>query len=89
VAHPSEKQYASQFLCKNHTEGDWAFPRTSMLPPYSVGMVKAGSDYTLRDGDGFPNFLGQLNGYGNAVVPQIPELIGRAIKSALIENANP
>jgi hypothetical protein len=26
--------------------------------------------------------LGQLNGYGNAVVPQIPELIGRAILEA-------
>jgi hypothetical protein len=27
--------------------------------------------------------LGEIKGYGNAVVPQIPELIGRAILAAL------
>jgi hypothetical protein len=26
--------------------------------------------------------MGELNGYGNAVVPQIPEIIGRAILKA-------
>ncbi|MGI9251830.1 MAG: DNA cytosine methyltransferase [Pseudohongiellaceae bacterium] len=29
--------------------------------------------------DGLPNWVGSVSGYGNAVVPQIPELIGRAI----------
>jgi len=33
--------------------------------------------------DGVPDRLGQLRAYGNAVVPQIPELIGRAILESL------
>lgn len=32
-----------------------------------------------RVGDGIPNLVDRLAGCGNAVVPQIPELIGRAI----------
>lgn len=34
--------------------------------------------------DGVSNRMGQLKGYGNAVVPQIPEIIGKAIMSAHI-----
>ena len=33
-------------------------------------------------GDGLPEWLGDIKGAGNAVVPQIPELIGRAILQA-------
>jgi len=33
-------------------------------------------------GNGFPEWLGDVKGAGNAVVPQIPELIGRAILAA-------
>ena len=33
-------------------------------------------------GDGVPDWLGDIKGAGNAVVPQIPELIGRAILQA-------
>ena len=32
--------------------------------------------------DGFPNNVGEVKAYGNAVVPQIPEMIGRAILEA-------
>lgn len=35
----------------------------------------------LEVGNGVPSELGEIKGYGNAVVPQIPELIGRAIKA--------
>lgn len=35
--------------------------------------------FMCRGHDGVPNGLEQLTGYGNAVVPQIPEIIGRAI----------
>jgi DNA (cytosine-5)-methyltransferase 1 len=80
MAYPAEVRTAGQFLVPHNQQGYAEFEaRTSMLPPYSHGMVTAASDYTLRAGDGFPGFLGQLNGYGNAVVPQIPELIGNAI----------
>lgn len=35
--------------------------------------------------DGVPDRMGQLKAYGNAIVPQIPELIGRAILAAEAE----
>ena len=82
VAHPVEKQFTGKLLSQNGAKGNHDFPRTSLLPPYTVGMVKGDGSYNLRHGDGFSDFLGQLNGYGNAVVPQIPELIGNAILSA-------
>lgn len=36
-----------------------------------------------RVAHGVPDRVGQLKGYGNAVVPQIPEMIGRAILASL------
>lgn len=36
--------------------------------------------------DGVPDRMGSLKGFGNAVVPQIPELIGRAILVSLASN---
>lgn len=40
---------------------------------------------SLRDDDGFPTQLDRIAACGNAVVPQIPELIGRAILQATRE----
>lgn len=85
MAYPSQERNAGEFFSQYNFENVCAGfeARTSMLPPYSDGMVTAAGDYTLRAGDGFPEFMGQLNGYGNAVVPQIPELIGNAILESL------
>jgi DNA (cytosine-5)-methyltransferase 1 len=47
-------------------------PRTAWLPEPNVGRVA----------NGVPDRAHQLKGLGNAVVPQIPELIGRAILQA-------
>ena len=83
VAHPPKKRSASQLLRQNCAASVQKFEaRTSMLPAYFDGLGSAGDSYSLREGDGFPEFLGQLNGYGNAVVPQIPEMIGHAIMQA-------
>ena len=82
LAYPSKERPTGEILCKDRAKSNHAFPRASLLPPYSHGMVTADGDYSLRGGDGFPAFMGELNGYGNAVVPQIPELIGRAILEA-------
>lgn len=87
VAYPSQERYAGEILCKNNKKSDFNFPRTSLLPPYSDGMVTAEDNYSLRPGDGFSEFMGELNGYGNAVVPQIPELIGNAILESMKEAA--
>ena len=44
--------------------------------PRPIGAVP------MAMGNGFPEWLGDIKGAGNAVVPQIPELIGRAILAA-------
>lgn len=49
---------------------EWLKPRP--LGAVAVGVV-----------NGLSGRLGEIKGYGNAVVPQIPELIGNAILSAL------
>jgi len=41
----------------------------------------------MRAVDGIPEWTQRLKGLGNAVVPQIPELIGRAIGQAMLEAA--
>jgi hypothetical protein len=40
-----------------------------------------------RNDDGLPEGLGRLKGSGNAVVPQIPEMIGHAILKSMREAA--
>jgi DNA (cytosine-5)-methyltransferase 1 len=89
VAYPAEIGHAGEFLSRYREKSHAKFEaRTSMLPPYSPAMVKAEDSYSLRKGDGFSEFMGRLNAYGNAVVPQIPELIGRAILASLTPTPN-
>lgn len=85
VAYPAKIGHAGRFFMPRCSQGfgQWE-TGASLLPPYSHGMVTAASDYSLRAGDGFPEFMGELNGYGNAVVPQIPELIGHAIAASMV-----
>jgi DNA (cytosine-5)-methyltransferase 1 len=84
VAYPAEKFQTGIVCGQNYKEmSEQGFPRASLLPAYSHGMVTAPDSYNLCHGDGFPEFMGQLNAYGNAVVPQIPELIGCAILRSL------
>lgn len=90
MAYPAQVHNAGELFGQDNLENvcPGFEARTSMLPPYSHGLVTAAGDYTLRAGDGFSEFLGQLNGYGNAVVPQIPELIGNAILQSLRREKN-
>jgi DNA (cytosine-5)-methyltransferase 1 len=84
IAYPAKEFNAGKLLGWHYPKGDEARKAaTSLLPPYHDGMGHGRDSYTLRDGDGFPAFLDRLNQCGNAVVPQIPELIGRAIGRAL------
>ena len=84
VAYPAKVRYAGSILCWNGKKSYAEFEaRTSMLPTYFDGMATAEDSFSLRHGDGFSDFMVQLNGYGNAVVPQIPELIGNAILDAI------
>lgn len=56
--------------------------RTPFLPPHPVGLDGAADSYSLRQNDGFSALVDRLAAYGNAVVPQIPEMIGHAILEA-------
>jgi DNA (cytosine-5)-methyltransferase 1 len=83
VAHPTKVRHASGLLRRDCSPSDARWKAgASLLPPYHDGLGAAADSYSVRRGDGFPEFMGELNGYGNAVVPQIPELIGRAIMQA-------
>lgn len=86
VAHPSQIRHAGEFFrwdCAPRNE-EWE-AGASLLPPYHDGMGDAPDSYTLRNGDGFSEGVAKLNALGNAVVPQIPELIGNAILQSLAE----
>ena len=48
------------------------------LEPRPIGAIP------MALGNGLPEWLGDIKGAGNAVVPQIPELIGNAILKSLI-----
>lgn len=83
VAYPNEVKHSSHLLsgelAKVHWQGSAA---ASLHPPYFTGLGDAPDSYALPRGDGFSEWMGQLNAYGNAVVPQIPEMIGNAILEA-------
>ena len=53
--------------------------RTPFLPPYPLGLDGVADSYSLPRDDGFSAIVDRLSAYGNAVVPQIPEMIGHAI----------
>lgn len=61
--------------------GAWCEQQFARLVQDQIRLsVPAGSRSGISDG--VSGRVGQLKGYGNAVVPQIPELIGRAILEA-------
>lgn len=60
--------------------GAWGEQQFARLVQDQIQLsIPAGRLRSLSDG--VSNRLGQLKGYGNAVVPQIPEIIGKAIMS--------
>ena len=83
VANPSEIRFTSQIQCWNDSQGyEKRFPRASLLSVDFDGHGSAEDSYGVRKGDGFSEWMDRINACGNAVVPQIPELIGRAILNA-------
>ena len=59
----------------------WLGLALSAAPPFP-GLDGAGSPVLGRGEDGIPDRVDRMHSLGNAVVPQIPELIGRAILEA-------
>lgn len=61
---------------------DWLFkckPRGSNWGPVSRTHWEEDQPKFYQMDDGISEWVGDVSGYGNAVVPQIPEMIGRAI----------
>lgn len=62
---------------------DWEF--FTLVPGVPTGFGRwreMGEPGLVPEDDGLPGVLGRLRAYGNAVVPQIPEIIGKAIIQA-------
>lgn len=84
VAYPAKIGHAGEILGWHRPKGDEARQAgASLLPAYYDGMGSAPDSYSVRNGDGFPAFMGCLNALGNTVVPAIPELIGNAILQSM------
>lgn len=72
---------SSRFYSSSLEERSIHRPRSLSVP---LGRVYADpSGGAIRNNDGIPDALDRIAACGNAVVPQIPELIGRAIMEAL------
>lgn len=83
AAYPSKIGYAGQLFRRSCAPRNEAWEAGApLLPAYFDGLGDAPDSYSLRNRDGFSEGLACLNRLGNAVVPQIPELIGRAILAA-------
>ena len=59
--------------------GERRFYRPDNLPVHMGGIYSNPSSGALRNDDGLSEGVDRLKACGNAVVPQIPEIIGRAI----------
>ena len=82
VAYPNEKRNGTAILGKNLPTPN-GFPSNSRLSLHDLRRMDTGTNtYRLPRDDGFPEFVAGLSACGNAVVPQIPEMIGRSILSA-------
>lgn len=95
VAYPNEigitqsifsKVYGGENFWGRNTEirgKNWVFPEMG-IPSVPVGNGRLVKPKSNGVDDGFPDWPHRLGACGNAVVPQIPELIGQAI----LENEN-
>jgi len=85
VAYPKQGMRKGSILSHSHT-----VPIISNWPGASevIALFRSGRGgpvndrRSLRDDAGFPEMLDRVAACGNAVIPQIPELIGRAILAA-------
>ena len=80
TAYPNTNSVRPQRV-RTYKNGTWCKQQFARLVQDQLQLsIPAGRLRSLSDG--VPDRMGQLKAYGNAVVPQIPELIGRAILRA-------
>lgn len=82
IAYPKQRVWQGIRIPNSFNVGklgqEWA-PSEIMPLLSSIGMDCQTDRHSLRGDDGFSEAVDRLERLGNAVVPQIPELIGRAI----------
>ena len=76
--HPDTVQTLSRFLAR-HAEAAWSAYRRQNAPALLKSWSVGWEDGFARVAHGVPSRVDRLGALGNAVVPQIPEIIGRAI----------
>lgn len=79
----SDALQALSRLLAHDCEKTWARYRRENALPHVGAWAPDWERGVPRVAHGVPDRVGQLRAYGNAVVPQIPELIGRAILASL------
>jgi DNA (cytosine-5)-methyltransferase 1 len=81
VANPSQsgRQTGNEWIARGSILVGWL--NNDRLGEAQTG-AQACSTRAWRNDDGVPRWVDRMSGLGNAVVPQIPELIGRAILRA-------
>lgn len=94
VAYPNQGRWAQPIFSGFHAEQDlwdggkkvrgknWVFPEMG-VSRVQVGNGRLVVAKPYRMDDGFPDWPHRLASCGNAVVPQIPELVGRAILASM------
>ena len=80
-AEPSEKRWMQQFGGMGYGAALFSKPSASYIKRF--GNWFDAKPASFRMADGVPDGLDRLASLGNAVVPQIPELIGHAILDAI------
>ena len=85
AAHIRDRVWVAAFL--SHSQGErciecWRQQFAQSRAPAGDIHSFSNEPEPVRVADGVPNRMDRIKGLGNAVVPQIPELIGRAILAA-------
>lgn len=77
--------YPHGFRCGHAPFGYESLRLLEHVAPKAPRIPELPESPICRVDDGIPNWVDRLRGLGNAVVPQIPEIIGRAIMQAEAE----
>jgi hypothetical protein len=73
-------------VANSDCEGEFFMRLDAKVAKYAaMAAAVSGPDSPVgvRASDGFPDRMARLSAFGNAVVPQVAEVIGRAINASL------
>jgi DNA (cytosine-5)-methyltransferase 1 len=91
MADTKELQCNGGIVYRKHAKGKVSKPRNGDFPSYTKHGWWSAEPAVGRVADGIPNRVDRLRGLGNAVVPQVAELVARrviAINNRIVEEQN-